>query len=143
MSQGRIVDFSALTFQTAILDSLSAHIAVLDAAGTIVAVNQSWEAFADANGLDSSEAGVGKNYLDVCRSADPDPRALTALNGICRVMRGHLASFYLKYPCHSPKTLRWFALRASPLLDHENYVVVSHENITQQVLERISPRPAR
>ena len=143
MSQGRIVDFSALTFQTAILDSLSAHIAVLDATGTIVAVNQSWQAFARENGLKEGRAGIGSNYLDVCRSADPDPKALQALEGINGVMSGRLSSFYMKYPCHSSAKLRWFVVRASPLLDHENFVVVSHENITEQVLERISPRPAR
>lgn len=143
MSPDRTVDFSALTFQTAILDSLSAHIAVLDADGTIVAVNQSWKEFARANDLHANSAGVGSNYLDVCRSADPDPKALEALDGIRGVMSGRLPSFYLKYPCHSSSKLRWFALRASPLLDHENFVVVSHENITEQVLARISPRRPR
>ena len=143
MPQDRSVDFSALTFQTAILDSLSAHIAVLDAAGFIVAVNQSWKAFAEANGLGEDHAGVGTSYLNICRSADPDPKALEALDGIRGVMSGRLSSFYLKYPCHSPSELRWFALRASPLLDHEDFVVVSHENITEQVLARISPRAPR
>ncbi|MDP9438376.1 MAG: GAF domain-containing protein, partial [Actinomycetota bacterium] len=34
------------------LDSLSAHIAILDASGEIVAVNEVWRAFAEANGAD-------------------------------------------------------------------------------------------
>ena len=55
------------------LDSLSAHIAILDASGEIVAVNEVWRAFAEANGGDpervsegarSEERRVGKE----CRS---------------------------------------------------------------------------
>ncbi len=143
VSRDRANGVSELTRQSAILDSLSAHIAVLDSAGTIVSVNLSWRKFADENGLDDTSAGVGCNYLEVCRSADPDPNALKALDGIEAVMDGRLSSFYLKYPCHGTRELRWFALRASPLLEHANYVVVSHEDITGQVLARIRPRPRR
>lgn len=143
MSPNDVNDFRALTFQSAVLDSLSSHIAVLDESGQIVAVNLSWKKFAEANGLEDSGAGVGSNYLDVCQSADPDPSALEALDGIRGVISGRLPFFYLRYPCHSSTEVRWFALRASPLVDHENYVVVAHENITEQVLSRISPRPRR
>lgn len=143
MSHNRATRVSELTFQSAFLDSSGAHIAVLDSTGMIVAVNLSWQAFADENNLDDSSAGVGSNYLDTCRYADPDPSAMKALEGILRVINGRLRSFYLNYACHSPSEMRWFALRASPLPDNPNLVVVSHENITEQVLARMSPRPLR
>lgn len=141
--QQREIDFSELTFRSAILDSLSANIAVLDPTGRILAVNRSWKDFAAANRMNDADAGIGTNYLDACRAANLDPNARAALDGILGVMSGRLASFYHKYPCHSPDTVRWFALRASPLIDYPNFVVVSHENITERVLARIPARPAQ
>lgn len=136
----REINFSELTFRTAILDSLSANIAVLDPTGGILAVNLSWKEFANGNQMNDANLGVGANYLDVCRSASVDPSARAALAGIRAVMKGGRLSFYLKYPCHSPREVRWFALRASPLVDYPHFVVVSHENITEQVLARIGVR---
>jgi len=127
--------FLDLTFESAILDSIPANIAVLGPSGEILAVNLGWQKFADANRMaDNALLGVGANYLSVCRSAITDPNARSALQGIRRVMSGSLTSFYHEYPCHSPTEKRWFALRAAPLLDYPNYVVVSHENISEQVL---------
>ena len=143
MSNDQTINFSELTLEAAILDSLGANIAVLDANGDIIAVNRSWQTFAADNAMVGDDYGVGVNYLAVCRAADPDPKALEAIEGIKAVMDGRLPSFYLKYPCHSPSETRWFALRVSPLLNYPNYVVVAHENITEQVLERSSPRPPR
>jgi len=44
------------------LDSLSAHIASLDEAGEIIAVNGMWRAFAEANGSDPARVSEGANY---------------------------------------------------------------------------------
>jgi PAS domain-containing protein len=104
-----------LTFRSAVLDSLTANIAVLDPNGEIVAVNGSWRDFAISNQMDNSDKGVGTNYLAVCRSARAD-------------------DFYHEYPCHSPDRQRWFALRATPLVDYPRFVVVAHEDITERVL---------
>lgn len=143
MPEEREIIFSELTFQSAILDSISANIAVLGPTGEILAVNLSWQEFADANQMENASLGIGANYLDVCRAAGLDPNARAALDGLLSVMRGHLSSFYHEYPCHSPQQKRWFALRASPLIDYPNYVVVSHENITEQVLAEIFTAPSR
>lgn len=143
MSHDQTINFSELSLEAAVLDSLAANIAVLDSTGAIVAVNLSWKTFAADNAMAGDDYGVGVNYLDVCRVADPNPTAMEAIEGITAVMEGRRQSFYLKYPCHSPSRTRWFALRASPLRNYPNYVVVAHENITEQVLERISRRAPR
>ena len=61
-------------FARATLDGLSAHIAIVDAEGTIVAVNQAWRQFAAANPPADLPAGgsvpnvcEGANYVAVCR----------------------------------------------------------------------------
>ena len=51
-------------FLEVVLDSLPANIVILDEAGTIVAVNASWRRFADDNGLDWPDHGVGRDYLE-------------------------------------------------------------------------------
>ena len=51
------------------LDALSAHVAILDAGGTVIAVNRAWHRFAERNGYASAGHGIGLNYVDVCRAA--------------------------------------------------------------------------
>jgi len=46
-------------FARSVLDGLSAHVAVLDEAGTIVAANRAWKAFAQANGIDPRTVSEG------------------------------------------------------------------------------------
>ena len=48
------------------LDSLSAHIAIIDETGTIVAVNKAWRDFARANGAAAQSYAEGANYLRAC-----------------------------------------------------------------------------
>jgi len=107
-----------------------------------VAVNASWQDFAIANGMDNSHAGIGANYLAVCRSARTDPDARAALQGIVDVMTGYRSVFYQEYACHSPGRQRWFALRATPLLDYPNFVVVSHEDITERISAEMADQPS-
>lgn len=134
-------DFCDWTFKSAIVDSIEANIAVLDPTGEILAVNLSWQNFADANNMHSDALmGIGANYLKICRSASADPNARAALEGIVDVMKGRRLFFYHEYPCHSPAEQRWFALRATPLIDYPKFVVVSHENITERISAGLASR---
>ena len=144
MSEKRRSDFCDLTFRSAILDSISANIAVIDSAGDILAVNLSWQEFADANQMpDDALLGIGANYFDVCRAAGADPNARAALEGILEVVHGRRSYFHHEYPCHSPSELRWFALRATPLIDYPEFVVVSHEKITERIFAEEAARPPK
>lgn len=133
--------YTELTFRQAILDSLSANIAVVDPRGEILAVNASWEEFAKANEMTDGVMGIGANYLEVCRAAITDPNARAALEGILEVMNGKRPLFFHVYPCHSPWEKRWFAMRVTPLVDYPTYVVVSHENITDRFEAGIAHQP--
>ncbi|MGZ4956887.1 MAG: PAS domain-containing protein, partial [Methylobacter sp.] len=119
-------------FNTSILNSLTSNIAVLDAQGAIVAVNNAWRRFAEENGNPNV---LGFNYLDVCKNAFDQPysdEASTAQDGITAVLSGELESFHLEYPCHSPDQLRWFYMSVTPLQGSHRGAVVSHENITER-----------
>lgn len=125
-------------FIRGVLNSLTAHIAVLDNRGDIMAVNQAWKQFAQHNGASiATEVGVGINYLALCRQVQgPESSdAQTALAGIEAVLTGLRTEFTLEYSCHSPSEQRWFLMKVTPLSGQRNSgVVVSHENITDRVL---------
>ncbi len=108
--------------RSAILNALPAHIALLDADGAIVATNESWDRFGQAQGLAGTRSASGYNYLDVCDRAasDGDTDAAEAAAGIREVLSGARHHFTLEYPCHTPDRQQWFCLLVSPLGDAES-----------------------
>lgn len=123
----------------ATIDSLSAHIAVLDEEGDIVAVNQSWLEFAQENEGQVDKMGVGANYLVVCDEAAGEDKEIAGqmAAGIRSVMAGDADEFTLEYPCHAPQEQRWFVAHVTPLPakgGQKRWVVVAHENVTQRKL---------
>lgn len=120
-------------FIRSILDSLAAHIAVLDETGTIVAVNRTWREFAASNPPIRTNVVEGANYLAVCELARGDgaEEAAAFAAAIRAMLVGEGDEFALEYPCHSPDEERWFLGRVTRLRsEHGTYVVVAHENIT-------------
>jgi PAS domain S-box-containing protein len=122
------------SFAFSALNSLSAHVAILDEAGTIVLTNRAWREFAEANGA-ASNVAEGANYLRVCdsaRGAEAEEAAAFA-EGIRAVLSGQQEEFALEYPCHSPTEQRWFVGRVTRLLaSGPPQVVVAHENVTER-----------
>ena len=122
-------------FTRATIDALSQHIAVLNEAGNILAVNNAWKAFATTNGSTLTSVSEGYNYLEVCRRAalagDPDAAAVIEL--IADVSTGKKNVATMEYSCHSATEQRWFTVRitrfdnATPLR-----LVVAHENVTER-----------
>jgi two-component system, cell cycle sensor histidine kinase and response regulator CckA len=121
-------------FGQAVLDTLSAQIAVLDKEGTILAVNKAWTLFAAENndpGLLS--LGIGASYLDAARNLKGPYSAdgQAAYLGIKAVLDGSLPQFSLEYPCHTALQQRWFLLTVSPIAETPlRAAVVSHLDIT-------------
>ncbi|MBE0612037.1 MAG: EAL domain-containing protein [Burkholderiales bacterium] len=122
--------------QAAILNALPAHIALLDAQGRILAVNQAWQQFAGANALQGPDYAIGVNYLEVCERARGDDAAdaRRAAAGIRAVLDGSEMRFSIEYPCHSPAQQRWFLMTITPLTagPRPNGAVAMHLNITER-----------
>jgi signal transduction histidine kinase len=119
------------------LDSLSAHIAILDESGEIIAVNGMWRAFAESNGCDPGRVSEGANYLRVCESATGlhAEEAAAFAEGVRDVLTGRRSNFEMEYPCHSPTERRWFMGRVTPYFCNERaWAVVAHENTTERKL---------
>lgn len=135
-------------FNVAVLNSLSAHIAVLDAQGTIVAVNAAWQQFASANGApELALHSVGTSYRKVCEAAAGQPSgdtAMAAWAGIDTVLRHLRDRFTLEYPCHAPDgAQRFFRMTVYPLTAPHGGAVVAHEDITTNWQAAEAMREAR
>jgi PAS domain S-box-containing protein len=136
-------------FNQDVIDSITAHIAVLDETGEITAVNEAWRQFALDNGVDAAMNGVtvGTNYLDVCRAAEGRfaEGAEAILDGIQTVLNRETEYFTIEYACPSPTAERWFLLTVSPLTRTGGGAVVAHQNITERRLaeEKIRESEAR
>ncbi len=121
-------------FAKSTLDSISKNIAVINDDGEIIAVNKSWNDFAEENDGNKSAVSVGANYLDVCKqSAEKgDEIAGEVYEKITNIIQDKENSFSLEYPCHSPNEKRWFNLSVTRFKDEGPVrLVVSHDNITQ------------
>ena len=122
-------------FLHAVLDAVPANIAVLDASGTIVLVNQAWRAFATANGVNPEQVGTGTQYLAVCDGVTGEDADLAraAAAEIRDVLAGRLEAGRLEYPCHSPNEERWFIAGVFPLwVSGFSGVVVLHRDVTER-----------
>jgi len=125
------------TERAAILDSLPAHIAMLDADGTILTVNHGWKRFAEEHDYAGDDNTIGQNYLTVCQTAtgpEADDARLAA-EGIRAVLDGTRETFALQYPCHSPTEKQWFTMAVTPVVEEDRRrAVVMHFDITRRVL---------
>ncbi|MFO0937381.1 MAG: PAS domain S-box protein [Gemmataceae bacterium] len=136
-------------FARGVLDSMTAHIAVLDRTGKIVAVNESWKMFnsesLDINQNSVPRTDVGTNYLEICDNSAGlgCDEAAQAAFGIRQVIDGIAKRFVLEYACHTPGEDRWFTMSVTPLDHTSGGVVVSHTVITALKLAEEESRQSR
>ncbi len=127
-------------FANGILNSLSAHIAVVDKDGQIVAINEAWGKFAEENADEDQilATGVGQSYLRVCNyNHDSKEESTQLLDNLKKVLKTEQDFFTHEYPCHSPTEKRWFLMQASAMKGDEGGAVISHINITDRKLSEI------
>lgn len=128
MGMGELLQ--ARDFFQGTLDSLPAHIAVLDERGAIIMTNRAWSRFASAN-HGGAAVGIGANYLTACDEALDDELASRAADALRAIIAGTSSDFTMEYPSHGPGQVRWFILRAARY-DGPGpaRVVVAHDDIT-------------
>ncbi len=119
-----------------VVNSISAHVAIIDEEGIILETNRTWDQFASDNEMQESFQSVGTNYLNICQLASDDKseeaaEANKVAQGIRAVLTGKLPEFMAHYPCHSPEQKRWFIVRVVPFREEQQAkAIVTHENIT-------------
>jgi len=120
-------------FNRATLDALSAHVAVVDRDGNIVATNAEWRKFALENQIAFQSVSEGANYLAVCDAAAKrgDADAAKVAASLREVLAGQRTAWQFEYPCHSPSERRWFICQVTQGHNGQQlHAVVAHENVT-------------
>jgi diguanylate cyclase (GGDEF)-like protein/PAS domain S-box-containing protein len=126
------------------IDALSSTICVLNETGIIIAVNQAWKDFAEANRKVHSDDvgaaperhdqfGEGANYLEVCdRVAGPEAAGAAEFSdGIRSVLYGDSEQYSKECACHSPDEKRWFVARVTRFFTNcLPRVVIEHIDIS-------------
>jgi DNA-binding CsgD family transcriptional regulator len=134
-AQKQAVSDSLFTEELArtVLDSLSAHIAILDENGVILETNKAWRLFSIKTGMPEDHDDRGSNYLAVCDASTgaDSADAHAVADGIRAVINGETEEFLYDYPCHSEDGPHWYYMRAIRMSnDGPVRVVTSHEEIT-------------
>jgi two-component system, NarL family, sensor kinase len=120
------------------IDGLPAHAAVLDGAGSIVAVNEAWRRFGWDNGLRSADGCVGASYLRACEG--PPARVTegpAVAHAIRRILNGGEQPFGKGYSCHGPSRTAWFHVEVASLRSRGwPGVLVTHVPVDEATVRR-------
>jgi hypothetical protein len=131
------------TFGGTIFLQQAAHVAVVDARGRIITVNDAWTRFGGDNGLAATYQFVGVSYPEICQRAIDATHggegAREALGGINGVLAAQEKRFSLIYPCHAPQRKRWFLMFVRPIGGEAQGAVVSHIDVTSLYLAGLVP----
>lgn len=115
------------------LNSLSAHVVILDRAGNIVASNLAWQRFVTANKLTEGPIDHRGNYLALCENGLLAfcPQALAIRKELVDVLSGNRPAMRQIYSWNGAKAARWFEIRASRLdCEREDHFVVVNTEVT-------------
>jgi len=128
---------SASARQSAILNSLQSHIALLDDNGNIIEVNKAWKNFGEISSLSGSRFGIDDNYISIAENAVGDEqeagRALS--KAIKDITSGTADNFSIEYSFRSHAKKMWFRADVTNLYEgRPGGAVVSHTNITESKL---------
>jgi CheY-like chemotaxis protein len=123
-------------FLREVLDSLPAHLMVLDDVGTITAVLRPRKTPApddeEADWL--SRFSIGDDYLTILRGALSPARGEfpRIARGLADVRTNRTSAYVDHFAVGSGRESRWFAVTASPLRTNAGYLVLTHVEVTTQ-----------
>jgi signal transduction histidine kinase/integral membrane sensor domain MASE1 len=131
----------AVQLYRALLASLQDQVAILDAEGTVIRVNDSWQRQADMpSPCPFERARAGDNFLLCCQHAseilatlhpedrDPSPRRL--FNGTAAVLLGEYQRYETDYELKHDGQREWFTIRVESLERADGGAVVTRANIS-------------
>lgn len=121
--------------EQAVFDAIAAQIVVIDAAGSIIATNRTWDQYLGTEASASLDfTGSPSNYLDLCRRAGTAGRegAAQIIEAISEVLSGKVSTGRVEYRARALQGRdQWFALTVTPLGNGSGAVLL-HENISVQ-----------
>ncbi len=125
---------------SALLDSMPAHAALLDSKGNIIATNAAWRCEGTCDAFSNPLWQIGTNYPTAClQLLEQHPlHAMAIARGVNAVLSGTKNHFELEYPSDSTSHRRWFRLMANHVsaARHETQrdagAVIMHFDITER-----------
>ena len=123
------------TLTTAVLESLSAYVAVLDGRGTVLAVNPRDNALEFAISLNVTVAEDSDvNYIAVCRAAAAagSMEAAAMAGGLDAVCAGRSSHAEFEYRSSGRSGSRWLTINVTPRRDARAGAVVIHRDLTDR-----------
>jgi diguanylate cyclase (GGDEF)-like protein/PAS domain S-box-containing protein len=119
----------AAQFQRAILDAISAQVAVLDEHGMVLQNNATWRRYMSDC---TSEESVGKSYLTLLEAMFAiDPTTVRAVtSGVAALATAEDPHFSLPMPLQSRCGRWWFTIRITAVHDAAQRLVATHEDVT-------------
>lgn len=121
--------------KSAILDSLSSDVAVIDRNGKILDTNTWGTRGGRPLGMASeAEFTIGANCLEIYQRAKEanDVTAAAILAGIKAVLQGERPQFEIEWPQQSRGGQQWFLTSVTPLKTSEGGAVITHTEITSR-----------
>ena len=119
------------------MNALPPNIVLLNEAGKIVAVNESWKRFTLENNLGVPKYGIDYSYIAISEKATgvDEVSGEKIANGIKEVIAGIKKEFSMEYSCYSKQKNVWFQIIVAPLTDKtKKGAVVLHIDITGRKL---------
>lgn len=136
LKRAQLAVIASEQFVRTTIDTVPDTICVLDKTGIVIAVNQAWRDFYDANGENhqSVDYALGSNYLKVCEAASGEDavEATQMAQGLAAVLAGERDDFSIEYPCDSPTEKRYFFARVKRFPGDSGHVLVAHGNVTER-----------
>jgi len=120
--------------QSSILNALPPNVVLLNQAGKIIAVNESWRKFTIASNLGIPRYGIDYSYQAISEKATgvDEQTGKEIARGIKEVIAGTIPEFSIEY-ASSNKKESWFHLIVAPLSDKtKKGAVVLHIDITDR-----------
>ncbi|WP_428235905.1 PAS domain S-box protein [Gracilimonas sp.] len=127
-----IVELDRLS--AAILNSLNAHIALINSEGIITAFNTQWKIYREECEENWSHPGLNENILSVLQHplAAGNESALRLLLGIKDVLCEERESFTMKYQVSQEASQKTFSVTVNPLGTDEGAILI-YEDISAQI----------
>jgi len=130
----------AVQLYRALLASLQDHVAILDARGIVLEVNDSWRRFAEMEHVcPLDRVRAGDDYLEACREAilslqhlgrSDDTKVAPALAGALRVLTGACRRVEVEYEQGDDAMREWYMLRMEALERPDGGLVVTRANVS-------------
>lgn len=127
-------NISDIDMNFSLIDSLLAHISIIDSSGFILETNAAWQQFDDTD-AQIKRGNAGKSYFKSLQQAveQGNDYALKMILGINNVLEGEKDTFSIIYPLRTQSNSFWFKMTVRPCNDELNQFMMIHEDISSSM----------